>query len=103
ASTMLHFVPRFLVREHLRPRRSRPEGDCSGRASSILASPSSPLRESVGTKANPCWRCVAFFRAVGHVLGKPKESVDVSLPQGDALIRRLQEGRKRLGAGKLRD
>src|SRR5262245_1667873 len=25
---------------------------------------------------------VAFFRAVDHVLGKPKESVDVSLPQG---------------------
>jgi hypothetical protein len=43
---------------------------------------------------------VAFFRAVDHVLGKPKESVDVSMPQADQLLERLEDWRKRLTNGK---
>jgi hypothetical protein len=43
---------------------------------------------------------VAFFRAVDHVLGRPKESVDVSLPQADSLLERLLRGRKRVSDGK---
>jgi hypothetical protein len=43
---------------------------------------------------------VAFFRAVDHVLGKPRESVDVSMPQADQLLERLEDWRKRLTNGK---
>ena len=43
---------------------------------------------------------VAFFRAVDHVLGKPKESVDVTLPQADSLVERLLRARKRMSEGK---
>jgi hypothetical protein len=38
---------------------------------------------------------VAFFRAVDHVLGRPKESVDVNVPQSDLLIERIAGMRKR--------
>jgi hypothetical protein len=41
---------------------------------------------------------VAFFRAVDHVLGKPKESVDVNAPQADVILERLLDARKRLAA-----
>ena len=46
---------------------------------------------------------VAFFRAVDHVLGKPKETVDVSMPQADQLLQRLQDWRARISNGKPSD
>jgi hypothetical protein len=46
---------------------------------------------------------VAFFRAVDHVLGKPKESVDVTLPQADLVLQRLMSGLKRKSDGKSSD
>jgi hypothetical protein len=39
---------------------------------------------------------VAFFRAVDHVLGKPKESVE--LTANVDIAARLEDGRKRLAA-----
>lgn len=39
---------------------------------------------------------IAFFRAVDHVLGKPKESLDLGVsPEAAALVQRLQAARRR--------